>query len=235
MNEAVTMVVEDAEVITTPIDTTLTVSGNAADAKAVGDALALKADISQITSVSVNGQDPDAQGAILIDGGDIPVSGEDSTKLDVAIAALDGKTGANIALNGDESAPTIAEKVAEIETMLETFEPDTSGFVAGTNITMVITKAIRVGNLILMMLAGYLGDGASVGTGATICTIPVEYIPNESVYAIAGTYDRNGSIVTYRFGNFYINSSGQLKQNATNSWSSGSFGMTFLYPAPVAE
>ena len=42
MNETVFVTVEDASVITVPIDTTLTNSGEAADAKAVGDALAFK-------------------------------------------------------------------------------------------------------------------------------------------------------------------------------------------------
>ena len=74
LNEEVEMVVEDASVITTPIDDTLTISGDAADAKAVGDALALKADRSELqNAITVNGQSADAQGAILIDGDEIPV------------------------------------------------------------------------------------------------------------------------------------------------------------------
>ena len=44
LNEEVVVTVDDASVITVPIDDTLTNSGEAADAKAVGDALALKAE-----------------------------------------------------------------------------------------------------------------------------------------------------------------------------------------------
>ena len=41
LNEEVEEVVDDATVMTAPIDDTLSISGEAADAKAVGDALAL--------------------------------------------------------------------------------------------------------------------------------------------------------------------------------------------------
>ena len=235
LNEEVTMVIEDASVITTPIDDTLTVSGDAADAKAVGDALALKADISQITDVTVNGQSPDAQGAIIVTGEDIDVSSSDNTKLDAALAALDAKTGADIAIDGEESANTIANVIDGIQDVLGTFEADTTGFTAGTNITMTTTRAVKVGNLILMVLAGSLGDGANVNASTTICTIPDEYIPDSTVHAIAGCFDRNGTINTYRCGFFLINTSGQLKQNVTSNWTSGNFGMTFLYPAPTGE
>ena len=120
LNEEVEMVVEDATVITTPIDDTLTQSGEAADAKAVGDALALKADISQITGITVNGQSADAQGAILVDGDEIPVSGGSEVMLADALTALDEKTGADIPINNDESADSIAAVVGDIQDALAT-------------------------------------------------------------------------------------------------------------------
>lgn len=235
MNEEVTMVVEDASVITTPIDDTLSISGEAADAKAVGDALALKADLSQVTGITVNGQQADAQGAILIDGDEIPVSGDDATPMADKFAELDGKTGADIPIDAEEGADPIADVISGIQDVLGTFEADTTGFTAGTNITMTNARAIKIGNLIMLVLAGTLDDGASVKNTTTICTIPDEYIPTANVYAVAGCFDRNGAINTYRCGNFYINTSGQLRQNATSNWTNGSFGMTFLYPMPVAE
>ena len=235
LNEEVTMVVEDATVITTPIDDTLTVSGDAADAKAVGDALALKADKSQLTNVTVNGQSPDQQGAILIDGTDIPANDTDEDTIAEALAALDGKTGADIAIDGESGSDTIANVVSGIQDVLDTFEADTTGFTAGTNITMTTTRAVKIGNLILMVLAGSLGDGASITTGTTICTIPDDYIPDSTVHAIAGCFDRNGTVNTHRCGSFLINTSGQLRQNLTSSWTSGNFGMTFLYPAPAGD
>lgn len=113
LNEEIEVEVEDATVITVPIDDTLTQSGEAADAKAVGDALALKADLSQVTGISVNGEAADAQGKILISGADIPVSGSDATKLNVKIAAMDGKTAADIPMSSEAGAQTIAQAIAD--------------------------------------------------------------------------------------------------------------------------
>ena len=65
LNDVVEEEIDDAEVMQVPIDDTLSVSGEAADAKAVGDALALKADKSELQNqVNVNGQQPDNQGLI---------------------------------------------------------------------------------------------------------------------------------------------------------------------------
>ena len=56
LNEMIEEEVDESTVITVPIDDTLSNSGEAADAKAVGDALALKADKSELqTAIQVNG------------------------------------------------------------------------------------------------------------------------------------------------------------------------------------
>lgn len=115
LNEAVEMVVEDAGVITTPIDATLSVSGAAADAKAVGDALELKADKADIqTKVKVNGQEADNQGLILVTGEHIPVSGEDETTLAAAVEELEGRTAEDIPISDEAGADSIADAIAEI-------------------------------------------------------------------------------------------------------------------------
>lgn len=119
MNEEVEMVIEDATVITTPIDDTLTISGDAADAKAVGDALALKADISQITGITVNGQSADAQGAILVDGTQIEMSSTDTTTLAEAIEAATERNGDDIPIDDEEGATSIADHVGALETAVE--------------------------------------------------------------------------------------------------------------------
>ena len=113
LNDVVEETVEDALVMTVPIDDTLTVSGEAADAKAVGDALALKADLSAVKNIAVNEQAADNQGQILLTGEDVPMSGTDETTLKAAIDAAGGRTGADIPLNDDLEAPTIAEAFAE--------------------------------------------------------------------------------------------------------------------------
>ena len=113
LNEAVQVVVEDASVITVNIDDTLTVSGDAADAKAVGDALALKADKSELsTAIKVDGQSADAQGEIILLASHIPMDAS-ATPQTVAqeIAGLKGRTGADIPFDGTAGAQTIAQKV----------------------------------------------------------------------------------------------------------------------------
>lgn len=125
LNEEVEMVVEDASVITTPIDDTLTISGDAADAKAVGDALALKADKSELqNAITVNGQSADAQGAILIDGDEIPVSGSDVTTMAEKFAEIDAKTGADIPIDTEAGATSVADHVGTLETSVTEIRGD---------------------------------------------------------------------------------------------------------------
>lgn len=75
LNEVVEEVVDDATVMTVPIDDTLSISGEAADAKAVGDALANKIGRGEaLTGVTVNGVQSDSSGNVNITGADIPMS-----------------------------------------------------------------------------------------------------------------------------------------------------------------
>ena len=107
LNEGFEVEMDDANVITVPIDDTLSNSGEAADAKAVGDALALKADASSVVSIDVNGQSADNQGHILIDGTDIKMSSTDNTTLKAAIESAAGRTGADIPVDGTVGAQKI--------------------------------------------------------------------------------------------------------------------------------
>ena len=115
LNEEVEEVVDDATVITVPIDDTLSISGEAADAKAVGDALALKADLSAVNTIKVNNESADNQGQIYIDGTGIPMSGTDATTLQEAIAAEQGKTGGDIHLTSDESSATVTAAITALQ------------------------------------------------------------------------------------------------------------------------
>ena len=110
LNEVFEEEIDPTEVITVPIDDTLQNSGEAADAKAVGDALALKADKTELqTAITVNGQSADAQGAILVNGTDIPMSSTDPTTMKAAIETVDGKTGADIPVDSTPGAQTIKQ------------------------------------------------------------------------------------------------------------------------------
>lgn len=117
LNEVVEEVVQDATVITVPIDDTLSVSGEAADAKAVGDALADKADRSELsTAVNVNGQSADAQGTILITGEDIPVSEDDATTLEAAVLAIQAWDAADINVDDTAVAPvTVQDAIVALQ------------------------------------------------------------------------------------------------------------------------
>lgn len=107
LNETFEETMQDAEVITVPIDDTLTHSGEAADAAAVGAALAEKADKSEVATITVNGQGPDLQGHIIVDGTQINISGQDDTTLTEAIADVSGRTGEDIPVNGSTGAASI--------------------------------------------------------------------------------------------------------------------------------
>ena len=110
LNEEVEVTIDDASVITVPIDDTLSNSGEAADAKAVGDALALKADKSELqTAVTVNRQSADAQGSILVTAADTKMSSTDNTTVKSKIEAIDGKTAADIPVSSAHGAQTIAQ------------------------------------------------------------------------------------------------------------------------------
>lgn len=113
MNEAIQETVEDAQVITVPIDDTLTHSGEAADAYAVGQALDQKADRSEIqVNISVNGQTADNQGLIIVTAEDTHMSDSDTRTVKAAVDAAAGRTAEDIRVSGSPTAQTIAQALA---------------------------------------------------------------------------------------------------------------------------
>ena len=106
--------VDDAQVITVPIDDTLTHSGEAADAKAVGDALARKPDREEIpTNITVNGKDRDANNNISVYAADVPYdSGTGQPTVKEKLDSLDGRTAEEIPMNDGENPQTVAEAIA---------------------------------------------------------------------------------------------------------------------------
>lgn len=120
LNEVFEEEMDDSTVITVPIDETLSNSGEAADAAAVGAALALKADKDELpATIKVNGQQADNQGLILINGTHIPVSGTNQKALAEAITEIEqetsGKTAANIPMSSEQGAETISEAISGIQ------------------------------------------------------------------------------------------------------------------------
>lgn len=106
--------VEDAEVVPAPIDPTLTHAGEAADAKATGDA------IRNISSaVKVNNQAADNTGNITLLAGNIPMTaGTGAQTVAQAIEAAQAMTAGDI-LYAAEEEDTIADVIGGISSALE--------------------------------------------------------------------------------------------------------------------
>ena len=115
LNEQVEETVDDAEIITVPIDTTLTHSGEAADAKAVGDALAGKADRSEVQSnITVDGQSKDANGNITVRAQHIPYDTTGNETVKSKLDELSGKTAETIPMTTGENPQSIAEAIDSV-------------------------------------------------------------------------------------------------------------------------
>jgi len=121
LNEEIEEVVDDATVITVNIDDTLSVSGEAADAKAVGDALADKVDaddVMQHVTITFDGIQSDNQGVINAYGDDIPIDDTNNApKIKAYIDTVAAKTGADIAVSGSDSTK-ISAKFTAVEGQL---------------------------------------------------------------------------------------------------------------------
>ena len=88
LNEGIEYEVEDASVIPTPIDPTLSIEGEAADAKATGDAIA-----GVIGNLRINGKAP-SNNAVTLYAGDISMSsGEGANTITQAIEAISNANG----------------------------------------------------------------------------------------------------------------------------------------------
>lgn len=110
LNEQVEEEIDDATVVTVPIDETLSRHGEAADAKAVGDALDLKADKSEISqSITVNGQSKDNQGNIQVNAEHVPYATGKSVKQ--KLDDIDGKTAEDIYMSDGDNPQTVAEAI----------------------------------------------------------------------------------------------------------------------------
>lgn len=106
--------VEDADVIPTAIDPTLTIAGEAADAKATGDAIG-----AVLGNLRVNTKAP-VNNAMTLYGDDIYVSdAEGAQTITEAIEAANDKNAADIMYNTSDMT-TVADALNSINTAMET-------------------------------------------------------------------------------------------------------------------
>ena len=112
--ETVTYDVQDASVIPTPIDPTLTIEGEAADAKATGDAIN-----GVLGNLRVNTKAP-VNNVLTLYGGDIYVSdAEGAQTITEAIEAANDKNATDIMYNTTDMV-TVADALNSINTAMET-------------------------------------------------------------------------------------------------------------------
>lgn len=173
LNEQVEVFVEDATVITINVDDTLSVSGDAADAKAVGDALALKADKSELANaIKVDGQSADAQGEIVLLASHIPMDASASpTYVSGEIAALKAKTGEDIPIDDTVGAKSIAQTINDVA----------AGAVIGDNVAE---------------MAGRITDTSTHVEGLEVNGVTLPLRDNKAVRSVNGQLgDANGNVL----------------------------------------
>lgn len=228
LNENISVTVDDAPVATVPLVNNLTADNAAPKASTVGAALALKADAATImenVTITVDGQESDAQGVILLYGSDIPIdestnapdiktaveavegklygdqlpmSGTDATKISAAIASAAARTASDITY-ASGSADTIADKVGGVDSRLQTVE---GKYLKSEAQELDVTQkgAVRT-NLGLGAAATYgVAADTSTGTaGVSVLDAKVGADLQTGIDTLSGNFSSLFQTVTYSF------------------------------------
>lgn len=170
MADELNFTIAEANVVPVPVDDTLTIEGQAADAKAVGDALATKANRSELaTAITVNDQAADAQGSILVTAEQIPMDDGGESMVAAEIAALKARTGAEIPVNDSTGAGSIEAAVEATAAVLGealTRIGEMEGTVYGTKAAAVGSlDSITDNGVYWINLANYAGGPVDSGYG----------------------------------------------------------------------
>lgn len=85
----------------------------------------------------------------------------------------------------------------------------------------------KIGNIIILQLT--LMVSSALTTSTTLFTVASAYRPSGEISAIAGLYDTGNESIKAKATAFTLATDGKVKQNVTDSWSSGWMSMTFIY------
>ena len=158
LNDAVELEIEDSTELVAPVDSSLSISGAAADARTVGERFqAVEGRTGETISYSTEVGSPTIKAAIdavsARTGADIPLSGTDITTIadnigdiNTAMTALGARTGADIPLSGGD-ATTIAEKIAEITQDVDERTADQIALTADDDTTITEALAEKVASV----------------------------------------------------------------------------------------
>ena len=95
-----------------------------------------------------------------------------------------------------------------------------------THITMTDSQIITLHGLCILTVGANVTD--SITTSTNLLKVASGYRPSSTIRSIAAVVDRNGNIPA-RGASFTLDSSGNIKETFTSSWTSGSFCVTFIY------
>ena len=104
----------------------------------------------------------------------------------------------------------------------EIVESQSIGPSAGANITDGLAKVRKMGNLVIVTF-NIRTISSSTAARIALFTLPEKYRPSEYTLAVFATW--NGEL---KETNFYVNASGEIGQNFTNSFTGSGSGM-FIY------
>lgn len=143
--ENIDVTVDDAPVATVPLVDNFTADNAAPKASAVGTALASKVDASAVmehVTITVDGQESDNQGVILLYGDDIPVDDTNNAPtVKAAISAVDAKTAADI---NYAIGVSIKDKIDAVASDVATVGAKTANEIIYADTTTIKTKVDAV-------------------------------------------------------------------------------------------